>query len=195
MESKNKFVTNSGLDYDGKKWITDAELEIALQPDNLPSGFGRSITPGAFRKMISSKLIKLKNEFIATRPQYDSEQLKSFLNNQKCAVEFGKETILRVLSQKNCTGLRFTFCVNDVDEESIIVSGLIEENGKTSIINKEAYRTANLGTRPVTTLDDEKGVGLSYGQFANEATIDLDDLLKGNEAASSKIVDNFFGLK
>jgi len=193
MPTKNKFVTDSGLDYDGQKWNTNTHIEIGLPSDDAPFGFGRSITPRAFRKMIGDKLLKIKTDFSRSGTSQSSEELKLFLNSQKCSVEFGKETILRVLSQKDCIGLRFTFCLNDKEEDSIIVSGLVEQEGQTFILNKEAYKNENLNN-PITTFDDEKGVGKSYGDFVKETGISLEQLMEGDEAARNKIIDGVLGL-
>ena len=112
-----------------------------------------------------------------------------------CSIfEFGKESILRVISQKDCVGLRFTFCLNNDGEESIIISGLTIEKGKPVILNKEAYKKENLD-KPITTFDDEKGVGKSYGQFAIETEINLDELMKDDDApTTTKFVDGIIGL-
>jgi hypothetical protein len=210
MNSKNKFVTESALHFDGKKWVTNKHLEIPLPSDDSSSGYGRSITPAAFRKMVSSKLVELKNQFIKTNPEGTDTDLRSFLQNQKCSVEFGKESILRVLSQKDVVGLRFTFCLNDQLEESIIVSGLVESNEeetivvdgrqetrkKTLIFNKDAYRLENINDQQsVTSFDDEKGVGKSYLDFLEETEISLEELINDEEEVIFKFTNTIFGIK
>jgi hypothetical protein len=207
---KNKFVTDSGLDYDEstKKWNVEAHIEIDLPEDETSLGFGRSITPAAFRRMVGDKLIALKKAFIKSGQGNSAEALMEYLNNQRCAVEFGKESILRVLAQKDCTGLRFTFCHNDLGDESIIVSGLMEEdvdetvNGKpqkrrTCMVHKDVYRKQNLGKTPSTMMpfDDEKGVGKSYGDFVKESGIKLQELMGGDEEeVRFKFTAEVFGL-
>jgi hypothetical protein len=210
MKSKNKFVTDSALHYDSKTgWNTNFHMEINLPDDDTSIGFGRSITPGAFRKMVGDKLIALKNAYQKLNPQPDEIALQGYLNEQKCAVEFGRESILRVLSQKDCIGLRFTFCLNDEGKESIIVSGLTEEeveeniNGKpqkrrrTCMIGRDVYRADNLG-KPglIMPFDDEKGVGKSYGDFVNESEISMAELLKGDEQkVTMKFTNHVLGLR
>lgn len=201
--AKNKFVTETGLDYDpGKKtWIKNLKIEVDLADDEISEGVGRSITPRAFRKMIGDKLVKLKDDYLKIGGERDEIKLMKFLSEQKCAVEFGKETLLRILAQKNAVGLRFTFCVNDVGEESVIVSGIeeIEEistNGnvqnstrRTTILNRDAYRKENLGNPKVAIpMDDEKGVGKSYADFVKDTGITMQELLDGDE---EKIYDDF----
>ena len=194
MTATNKFVTDSGLDYDGKKWNTKTHIEIDLPSDDTPPGFGRSITPRAFRKMIGDKLLKLKDEFRRSGAQQNSNELEIFLAGQKCSVDFGKESILRILSQKGCDGLRFTFCLNDQMDESIIVSAYVEDKGESVIINKDAYRKENLDN-PITTFDDEKGVGKSYADFVKQTGIPLEELMKGDaEKTTTKFVDGVLGL-
>ncbi|MCE2996209.1 MAG: hypothetical protein ACK5RG_02725 [Cyclobacteriaceae bacterium] len=212
MNSKNKFVTDSALHHDGTKWITNKHVEIPLPSDDSSSGYGRSITPAAFRKMVSSKLVELKNQFIKTNPNGTEADLRSFLQNQTCSVEFGKESILRVLSQKDVVGLRFTFCLNDQLDESIIVSGLVESNEeetilvdgkqetrkKTLIFNKDAYRLENINDQQnLTSFDDEKGVGKTYLDFFEETKISLEELIKDKdeEQVIFKFTNTIFGIK
>lgn len=207
MDTKNRFVTNSALHFDGTSWIRNKHLEIPLPSDDSSSGYGRSITPAAFRKMVSGKLVKLQKQFLQQTASKSPEELTSLLKSQTCAVEFGKESVLRILSQPDVVGLRFTFCLNDLMEESIIISGLIETaeietvivNGaqltrnKTEIINKDAYREENL-ERAVTTLDDEKGVGKTYHDFLTETGISLDELLADDDKTVNKFTNGIFGI-
>lgn len=209
---KNKFVTDSGLDYNEttKEWNVNAHIEIDLPEDETSLGYGRSITPAAFRRMVGNKLIALKKAFLKSGPDQSPDALKQYLNDQRCAVEFGKESILRVLSQKDCTGLRFTFCHNDIGEESIIVSGLMEEeveetiNGtlqrrkRTCMVRKDVYRRQQPSqkTNVPMPFDDEKGVGKSYYEFVRESGITLKELMQEDEEQIRfKFTAQVFGLK
>ncbi len=198
MATKNKFVTTSALDYDekNKKWNRNAPMAIDLPSDDIALGFGHSITRRAFRKMVGDKLLQLKENFKKLPIEQTSVNLETYLKSQKCAVEFGKESILRVLSQENCIGLRFTFCINDKGEESVIVSGLIEEDGKTVMIKREYYKASEINIeRDNVAFDEEKGVGLSYKELLDQNKISIDELMNvENEEVKTKLVDGVFGI-
>jgi hypothetical protein len=180
MKSKNKFSTKTGLDFNGKKWTTKT-LEFDLSSDDSPDGYGRSITEKAFVKMVGNRLHKLK-EHIANTGVTDDKKVADLLHKHASSIEFGRQNVLRILSQPNCEGLRVTFCINDVGEESVILSGYEKapENSKvTYMLKKEAIKNAQKAKSAAqTSMMEEKGVGKSYRDLVSETGVLLSDFMK-----------------
>jgi hypothetical protein len=102
--SNGQFVLK-GLHSENNAFVT-GELTYDIQSDI--TGMGDPITAQAAASML------------------DKWEKASFGIDETC-VDFGKETLLFLLSQAGCEGIRFYFCKNHNDSISLILIGLNEK--------------------------------------------------------------------
>ncbi len=108
--------------------------------------------------------------------------------NEKIAVEFDKKTLLLLLSQNGCEGLRFSFCKFN-DDITLVANG-IDATGK--LIAEEMFKD---GYKPNTStpppLGAEEGHGITLKDF--KATIQkLFPQIDENFSFSDKFIDTYW---
>lgn len=221
MSHESKYVTNNGIDViidaDGKEILKDGNhLEYILAPDNSPTGAGLTASPKATNKMISDQIYENVKEIVQRNSSKTEEEIKVAIiaefSDKHIATEFGKESLLRLLSQEGCIGIRFTTC-KSLKGRSIVAVGLIEaeENGsKISVpLKKEFYVEAASGQQQssldpiMAPLSEEEGVGLTTKKVLEDMGKDLtqfvNELKLGNEESirqfSKKVTTTFFGFQ
>jgi hypothetical protein len=224
MSHKSKYVTETGIDVvvnptTGKEELKgDQSLIYVLSPDDSPTGAGKTISPKATVKMIKDQITENVVEIItrAENVTKKEDEIKQIIINEfstkHIATEFGKESLLRLLAQEDCVGIRFTTC-KSISGRSIIAVGLMEENNnngaKISVpLKKEFYIDPELGQRGTATseyapLAEEEGVGLSTKKVLEDMGKNLADFvneLKLGERSSienfsNKITTTFFGFQ
>jgi hypothetical protein len=91
-----------GIDFSGEQFSEAAELVYSIQKGG--AGLGNPITADASAKMIA--------QWHIANP-----------NTPEVAVDFGKETLLWILSQAKCEGIRFYFCKNHKNTLSLVLVG------------------------------------------------------------------------
>lgn len=198
-----KFVTDSAIGFNGGKFNQNSIVELELEKEAPIKDSGALVTTAAFRQMIKQKLSLLQDE-LRKDPELTEAMITEKLNNKICSVDFGKGTLLRLLSQSRCMGLRFTFCVNHENQDSIIVSGIEFINGsidpntgrvvgaKAIVLNYENYSLENASGSK--TMDDEKGVGRNYADFFNEIQLPFSDFITKQDPTDEKLTDGVLGL-
>jgi hypothetical protein len=127
-------VINS-IDFQDGAFIR-TQITIPLQEGNV--GLGRPVTAAAAKTMISAYAKQAGDP------------------NETIAVEFGRETLLYLLSQKGCESVRFYFCINQ-DKVKSIVAIPIDANGDMILLEGKsgtttlAALTASSGTSDSST--------------------------------------------
>lgn len=190
------FQTQAGLDIDSNApngLRDDAPLRHNFSQNNVIVGFGRSTTTRATRKLIShsyTEKFKTKlDKFKEKNPNATEAEYKKFIIErimpEKQAVEFGKETLLQILSQEDCIGIRFAFCMapekdtagNFIFKESILALGIKNESGKSVPVKNERFKKNDppLDNDPIVK---EKGNGKCYTDYVSEMGIPQDDFAK-----------------
>lgn len=216
MANKSFYATKTGVDFVNGKLVTDQPLEYNLTSDDSPVGFGKTITPRAATFMIHQKikenvqmlLDKLSKEHITSQEQLD--KINGHFSNDRIAIEFGKESLLRILAQDECIGIRFTFCKNTAQSDSIVAIGISEEktqNQKISVpLKKASFSPQSMATSILDVSNpiiEEEGVGkttkaviedmgLSLDSIINEAQSQNDSFV---EKLSATITKSFFGFR
>lgn len=120
-----------GFDYDETTaTYPPKKLTFRLADDTTVIGTGQPITLKAARQMIHSYWTRERNK-----------------NNldANVSVDFGKETLLLLLARANCAGIRFYFCINQDERESLVLVG-IDDKGNDLGIESD---TGSLASRDV----------------------------------------------
>lgn len=206
--SITQFRTDQGIHWDGVKFVKNFTIAHNLTPSTKPGGFGDSITPEACNKMINNFITVTIEGFFKENPSATLPEFVDFLKKEHIAVEFGKEALLRILTQEGCEGIRFAFCKNHDDENSIIALGI--EIDSASPVNSQLIKNGvfTRTSRPAAAEDDpmaeEKGHGITLFDYINASTSvtpqDLYNISRparidpGFENAVLKVTENFFGL-
>lgn len=145
--SKEEFK-KSVLHFDGTNYV---EKEETYQTqEETAADYGQTVTPAACRHMID-ELFKSDLENITEK------------GNEPYAVEFGKDSLLRILSQSGCEGIRFAFCKKPIDGTKTLVAIGIDSKGRA--IKLEYFTKFTLSYPPVL---EEKGNGKSLRQYVDE---------------------------
>jgi hypothetical protein len=93
-------IVCSVISFDNNEYST-VDAEIPLQ-EGIP-GLGMPITMTAANKMINDYIVENMNN-----------------QDQNLSIEFGKETLLYLLSQPDCASIKFYFCTNHVGAKSLV---------------------------------------------------------------------------
>lgn len=222
MANKSKYVTETGVDFFNNKFHSDRTLTYDLISDDNPIGFGKTVTPRAANAMIKQRItetveaiIKAKSPAISTEAQL-VEYITDKLTSDRVAIEYGRETLLRILSQEDCVGIRFANCKNSNGKNSIVAIGITSENINGKLVpvplKKGKYLvgdievpTAQIATfenDPSEPLIEEEGNGSDSLTLLSNMGISVKDLLKDitNESQlieniSTKITKSFFGIQ
>ncbi|GAB3693121.1 hypothetical protein GCM10027592_12670 [Spirosoma flavus] len=121
----SNIIKVAGIDYDGEKFV-EAELIINLAPDGDIRGAGKPITLNAAKVMIDSYLSPVIDDL--KNPDKKENALKAPI-----AVYYGKETLMLLLSQSNCEGIRFYFCKNHHERASLVLIGIDKDGSDLGI--------------------------------------------------------------
>jgi hypothetical protein len=135
-------ITFVAVDVDNAgNYITDKVIQDA--PGGL-TGEGMPVTRKAAKAMIRAHWNPIKERLDAAIEAKDKQAIEDLLDTN-IAATFGKETLLFILSQENCDGLRFYFATKPttVDGEdipgggglTIVVTGVKEVDGKAIDLN------------------------------------------------------------
>ncbi len=201
--SHTQFHTDSGIHWDGKNWDDKYKIIHNLTSGNKPGGFGESITPEASRKMIFDFFGNSIANYFKINPKAALPEFIDFLKKENISVEFGKEALLRILTQEGCEGIRFSYCKNHKGESSIVAMGIENDKsnpGKASLIKKaEFQRTAGAFTAE-DPMSEEKGHGITFSEYINENTSLTSEALFNShrfddsafDKAIKEITNNFF---
>lgn len=141
------FLTTWGIDYispkDGLEKGFKLEQKFEIEMNNHPTPkrkdtgrhdpYGTPITKAAANKMVEQYWDNITGESLIEQIEIeaDNEVKDSALAKAMMAapgyVIFNKEAIAFLLSQKNCTGIKFYFCLNHNNEKSLVLVG-VDEN-------------------------------------------------------------------
>ena len=123
-----KTVTADGLDYKNGKFVKK-KLTIKLAPEGSVTAAGKPITLKAVKAMTDGYLLpkldrlkQLRAKSIGKSKEEKAEE-KALLESN-IAVFFGKETLMLLLSQTDCEGIRFYFCRNHEKKQSLVLVGV-----------------------------------------------------------------------
>ena len=225
MSHQSKYVTETGIDVfkDPKTGIEilipDQTLTYILSADDTPTGFGKTISPKAVVKMIKDRIFE-NVETIKSNPENSGKndaELKQIIlqdfTNARISTTFGKESLLRILSQQGCIGIRFTNC-KSLSGNSIVAVGITEGEIENTYLplKKEYYvfpdvHNTNAQRVPLDPLlapfGEEEGIGDTTAtileSMGNKLEEFVDDLKLGSpesiENFSNRITTKFFGLQ
>lgn len=130
-ELKGQQITLQGKDFQNGSFV-DSEVKISICDDSQLTGFSRPITQDAKREMINSFIDELQNKLKAVDAQ--SVEYKGIMN-QTVSVDFGKESLLLLLSQPGCEGIKFSFAKGINTQYTLVAEGLtIGTNGVQPVI-------------------------------------------------------------
>jgi hypothetical protein len=124
-------ITMPGLGVDpGKpsRVIPIDAITFDLNDDTSVPGYGQPVTLNAACCMIDKDLREFTNDFNNANKENNSTLINKLIEKKGIAVIFGKETLLRLLSQPNCEAIRFYSCIND-DERASLVLCSVDKNG------------------------------------------------------------------
>lgn len=111
------------------------EQELNLSDSDSTIGSGHIISAKACRQMFQNRF--------ASQLQTPSDHL-----NETCGYEIGKEALLLILMQQGCEGIRLVHCLNEQNEESMMVMGIMNEG---SLVKSQRYTEAS--TAPVASAE------------------------------------------
>ncbi len=147
-------------------------ITFTLNDDDTVAGFGQPVTINAACCMVDKYLMDVTNDLKDANSNKDFAVADKLIKRKGIAVIFGKETLLRLLSQPNCEAIRFYSCINDDERASLVLCGVDEQgrdiaavkNGKNFLTDLIPMRNAELRrhSREIifqddTTELDEKG--------------------------------------
>lgn len=163
-------TTGSGLErIEASKGITQ-NFSLDIKPTNIKQN--TLVTPWGGKEMIKDLFASVwKN------PAHDDDVL---------AVEFDRQTLMLILSQNGCEGIRFSFC--QFNNKKTLVAFGIEQSGKLiaeDMFKEDFDRTSPLAEPPPGS---EQGHGITLKEFK---TI-IEEKAPNNTL--SEITDQFFGL-
>ncbi|QDK82625.1 hypothetical protein EXU85_30060 [Spirosoma sp. KCTC 42546] len=120
--------------------FSQGDIQFNTQNDESVSGFGQPVSLAASQKMIRNFQSDLLLEFVN-----GDDETKQAVASRPIAITLGKESLLFILSQNECEGIRFYFCKNHLQSPSIIAVGV-----KNNIVDDPnatlASRARDLGT-------------------------------------------------
>ena len=219
MSHQSKYVTETGIDVFKDVLIPDQTLTYILTSDDSPTGFGKTVSPRAVVKMIKDRIFE-NVETIKSNPENSGKndaELKQIIlqdfTNARISTTFGKESLLRILSQQGCIGIRFTNC-KSLSGNSIVAVGITEGEIENTYLplKKEYYvfpdvHNTNAQRVPLDPLlapfGEEEGIGDTTAtileSMGNKLEEFVDDLKLGSpesiENFSNRITTKFFGLQ
>jgi hypothetical protein len=126
IKMQGKTLKDDG-DYD------DKEISFATQNDTDVCGFGLPVSLEAGKKMIDGFQKELIEEWADAKSaladanpvnKNEKEQIVATLERHPIAITLGKESLLYIMSQKDCEGIRFYFCKNHDTELSLVACGV-----------------------------------------------------------------------
>ena len=226
MPRKSQYVTETGVDFFNGEFHCNRKLQYDLTPDDNPVGFGKTVTPRAANEMVKRKIKEKIQAAVKNMPVEIKGQasvlnyIKGTLTDDRVSIEFGKECLLRILSQENCVGVRFTECKNTAGKNSLVAMGIVaERNDKGKLISvplkKESYQNldSTVTVDKVSTvsndasdpLDEEEGNGSDSMTILENMGVSLENILSDKEdhvntdllieRLSTTITKSFFGLQ
>lgn len=167
--------------YSGKK--PDGELmDYPMQRNSDLAGAGQPMDAG----LLKEKIIESYREYQALKRKAQDTEIKEFLEQEPVAITLGKESLLTLLSQKGCEGIRFYFCKNPKTKgRSVAAVGVAEATepagfstaqspgGRKKPIRQDLYLTGEEGNfsqgRRPSFLEEESGTTTNIQQ-ASAAT-------------------------
>ncbi len=176
MPKKITTDTFISLNGSGSPERTDASKGIkqnfSLDINSPTTNQNTLVTPWGGKEMIKELFASVWND-----PAHDEDIL---------AVEFDRQTLMLILSQNGCEGIRFSFC--KFNNKTTLVAFGIEQSGKLiaeQMFKEDFDRTTPLFDPPPGS---EQGHGITIKEFKT---------IIENKAANksiSEITDQFFGL-
>lgn len=166
------------FDFDGKDFMQPANgVEYSFESSG-PSYYGNTFTPRACAELIYQKV------------KTDLTEIKKGAD-PILAIEFGRDSLFRILSQEGCEAIRFTFCKTLDDqgkiseEESLVAMGL-DSTGqllKPNFYKEKNSTTINGMTPPLAEEKGNKvrtsviiknmGMEIDFENFINNFTVPL----------------------
>jgi hypothetical protein len=227
MSHNSMYVTNSGIDvkFDPVLMkdvlVNKQDLEYVLTPDDHPVGYGKTVTPKATTHMITEQIYDNVLEIVTRKENAgkSEQEIKAIIvaefsdENKPIATEFGKESLLRLLSQEGCIGIRFTTCKNYDGKRSIVAVGLVEDKNtagdKIAVpLKKGYYMDPKLGERGTPTavfapLSEEEGIGSTTKKVLEDMGKNLETFVNEIKLGepnsirdfSKKVTTHFFGFQ
>jgi hypothetical protein len=167
MAVKNEItgkIVMPGLDVadDDPSKVETVLLSYDLNKDRSATGYGQPVTLAAACVMINNYHTALADSLKEAINNKDNVSQEAILK-EGLAVIFGKETLLRLLSQPNCEAIRFYSCINDVGRVSLVLSGIDKDekdiialrNGAENLLDIVAKRNASVQRGEILSLNTE----------------------------------------
>ena len=95
-------------------FVSSSDESIQLADDQKTTGLGEIVSSKAARKMI-------QNRFEAEIANPSAQGSETF------AYDIGKESILMILLQEGCEGIRFIPCINPENNNSLVAMGIMSD--------------------------------------------------------------------
>lgn len=130
------------------------------------------VTPWGGKEMIKELFASVWND-----PAHDEDIL---------AVEFDRQTLMLILSQNGCEGIRFSFC--KFNNKTTLVAFGVEQSGK--LIGEEMFKEDYNSKTPL--LDPPPGSEQGHGITIKEFKTKIEN--KAANKSITEITDQFFGL-
>lgn len=154
-----KIRIHGAIDFDGNKFYEPKDGVEYKFESNGAAYYGNTFTPVAAAQLIYQKAI-------------DDAKMAKTGSDPILAIEFGRDSLLRILSQKGCEGVRFAFCktLGDngqiVNEISLVAMGL-DLDGR--LLNpgsfKKDYKPSEVESLAIT---EEKGNKVATSQVLEQ---------------------------
>jgi hypothetical protein len=122
--------------------FVQTQITIPLQEGAV--GLGRPVTVAAAQKMINAYADQLTND------------------DDTIAIEFGKESLQYLLSQRGCESIKFYFCINHLQDRSLIAT-LLDATGNPIFLSGQmstqtsGQSTGGSATMSTTVIGTEVG--------------------------------------
>ena len=116
--TKIKMQTAIGIDLSGKPIFE--EREYVLNSEFPLAGWGR---PMAF-DFLKEQILKHNQQKVDLFNAETDAEKKENLGKENVAITLGKESLMAILSQKGCEGIRFYFCENPWGRSSVAAVGV-----------------------------------------------------------------------
>lgn len=172
MSLQKGFIEACGYDFDGTDF-KKVPIRTLLQHDTSAEGEGMPVTRAAGQHMVNRHHDLLRERLDAVRRTPTEEDVL----DEVVAVSFGKETLLILLSQAGCQGIRFYVCKNQDDKTSLVMVGIGEGN---SDLSADGSQSTFLGWKDdlQATIMDEVGGHKTLRDFENVQELVTDPLTK-----------------
>ncbi len=145
-------IVAPGYDFNDGEFVP-CLLTSPLQKDSSAGGEGQPITLVAAQEMVGRYHQLLRNRLTEAREKGTEDEIL----DEVVAVTFGKETLLLLLSQAGCEGIRFYLCKNQDHRTSLVMVGIDGERSDLSATGQKGVLLEWSAGDPYTFMDEVGG--------------------------------------